>query len=151
MPKETRSAKSENKVIKNTETEEEIIPTEVIKDLPPETQDKVKEVIRRTSLEMMSVSGHFPSPLLKKINSDHITKMIDYADKDDERNFNYAKTQRNYNLIYFFAFLSLFIFMIVFLIDKDRTLLLDFIKVGLGILGGFGGGYGFKAWKDRKK
>lgn len=68
---------------------------EVLKNLPPEIQ-KVAEI----GFSMQRFSGPVPSPLLKKINEEHISKILDITAKGDEREFSDAQSSKKYNLVY---------------------------------------------------
>lgn len=60
------------------------IPAE-LENLPAE----VKRVVQAT-LSMQRISTPFGSPLQGKINEEHISKILEIVEKDDERTFAYA-------------------------------------------------------------
>jgi len=114
--------------------------------LPPE----VKKVVEM-GISMQRISGPMPNPLLSKINEKHIDKILDIAQKEDENSYKDAQSTKKYSLVYFIFIILFVTFLIYYLVDKDKSLLLSIIEKGLYVLGGFGGGYGFKAYLDNRK
>ena len=100
---------------------------------------------------MQRISGPMPNPLLSKINEKHIDKILDIAQKEDENSYKDAQSTKKYSLVYFIFIILFVTFLIYYLVDKDKSLLLSIIEKGLYVLGGFGGGYGFKAYLDNRK
>lgn len=111
-----------------------------IQQLPPE----VREVV-----SMMGFSGPVTPPFLNKVNEEHISKVLEITDKDSQRTYDDAQSSKKYSLAYVVLSFLLFGFVIVFLADKNAALLKDILII-LGVFaGGFGAGYGVKAFKDR--
>lgn len=83
----------------------------------------------------------FP-PFMEKINEQHITKVLDYSEEKDKRDFADIQSERKYNfakfLLILIAFLFLFVFLTLYLVDKDKELYRDVLKIGLGFLSGAG-------------
>lgn len=112
--------------------------------------DEVRKVMEM-GFSMQRISGPAPNPLHSKINESHIDKILDITAKDDENTFNDAQSSKKFGLTYFILILIFICFLIWFLIDKDQELLMSIIERGLFIICGFGGGYGYKAYRDNKK
>lgn len=138
----------------NTESQEEdssekgnsgSIEPELLKNLPPEAK-KVLEVGMS-----MHRFGPMPNPLTEKINERHIDKILEIAEKDDERSFEDAGAARKFTLIYVLVFAALFIFSTVFLVGSDKELYKEVIKLFAVFLGGLGSGFGIKSYMDRSK
>lgn len=121
------------------------IEPELLKDLPPEAK-KVLEVGMS-----MHRFGPMPNPLAEKINEKHIDKILEIAEKDDERSFKDAGETRKFTLIYVLVFAALFIFSTVFLVGSDKELYKEVIKLFAVFLGGLGSGFGIKSYMDRSK
>ena len=121
------------------------IEPEFIKTLPPEAK-KVLEV----GMSMHGF-GPTPNPLTKKINEKHIDKILEIAEKDDERSFKDAGENRKFTLIYVLVFAALFIFSTIFLVGSDKELYKEVIKLFAVFLGGLGSGFGIKSYMDRSK
>ncbi len=136
--KELANTSEENKKEKAQEPE-------ILENMSPE----IKKVIEM-GFSMQKFSGAMPNPLLSKINEKHIDRILDISQKEEENSFKDAQSTKKYSLVYFFAIILFFAFLIYFLVDKDKSLLLNIIEKGLYVLGGFGGGYGFKAYLDNK-
>lgn len=126
------------------ETTDSIDP-EVLDSLPPEFKKAVE-----MSISMQRFSGSLPNPLLSKITEKHIDKILDLSEKEDVNAFKDAQISRRYGAFYFLVILSLFVFLVVFLIDKDTDLLKMIIEKVIFVIAGFAGGYGYKAWIDYK-
>jgi hypothetical protein len=118
---------------------------EMLKGLPPEAR-KVLEI----GMSMHRL-GPVPHPLVDKINETHITRILELAEKDDERSFRDAAENRKYTLIYVLVFAVLFIFATVFLVGSDKELYREVIKLFAVFLGGLGSGFGIRSYMDRNK
>lgn len=134
---------TENKKVENSG---EIIDPEILEDLPPE----VKKVVEM-GISMQRISGPAPNPLFSKINENHIDKILQLAEKEESNTFIDAQSNKKYSVFYFIAIIAFFIFLIVFLVDRDKALLLSILEKTAYVLGGFGGGYGLKSYLDSKK
>lgn len=89
----------------------------VLEKLPPEIK-KVMEV----GFSMQRFSGPLPSPFLNKINETHVTKILELAEKDDERAFADTQASRKYILGYVLIFAMLFVFATIFLVGQNTEL-----------------------------
>jgi hypothetical protein len=137
-----------NKDTDNEDTESryiEKIPDE-LENLPPEIKREI-----RTFLSMGRLSASSSSPILDKINQQHITKILDSVEKDSERAFIDAQETRKYNLIAICIFVAVFMFLTAFLVNKDVAVYQDILKIIIIFGGGFGSGLGFKIYLDRQK
>jgi hypothetical protein len=128
------------------EGKEQIIEGDIFKQLPPEVQ-KVVEI----GFSMQRFAGPLPPPFLTKINEEHISKILESADKGDERSFTDAQSSKKYILLYVLIFSALFVFATVFLVGKDVELYKEILKLLAVYLGGLGSGFGLKGYLDRKK
>lgn len=116
-----------------------------IEKLPPDIQ---REIILMMSSHRQV--GAAPNPIAGKISGEHIGKLIDYSEKDSERGFKDGISDRRYSLVYFVLSLGFLAFLIVFLSQVDKALLLDVLKVLVGFLGGLGlGAYGMSRKKKK--
>ncbi len=148
MAEETKSKDIENKLSdteKNSHSETPVEP-EILNNLPPE----VKKVVEM-GFSMQRISGPMQNPLMSKINEKHIDKILELAEKEETNTFKDAQSSKRYGVFYFIAILLFIVFLIIFLIDRDKTLLLSILEKAAYILGGFGGGYGLKSYLDNKK
>lgn len=128
------------------EKTEGVNPEGVFDKLPPEIK-KVMDV----GFSMQRFSGPMPSPFLNKINETHVTKILELAEKDDERAFVDAQASRKYILGYVLIFAMLFVFATVFLVGQNTELYKEMLKLLATFLGGLGSGFGLKGYLDRKK
>lgn len=104
-----------------------------------------------------SVFGQRPvfPPFMDKINEDHISKVLDYSDKQDQRDFSDAASQRRYDFAKLITIcvvsLFIFVFLTVYLVDKDKELYKDILKIALGFVTGTLAGYGLGVRKKAKE
>jgi hypothetical protein len=63
--------------------------------LPPEA----KRVVQASLLSMQRISSPWVSPLLDKITETHISKIIELAEKEDDRIFSDTQQARKYRLV----------------------------------------------------
>jgi len=128
----------------SSEENNEAVESELLKKLPPEA----KKIFAMMATQR---SGLITNPITHKINEKHIDKILEIADKDDDRSFNDAVETRKYALIYFIIFAGLFVFSTVFLVSHDKELYKEVIKLFAVFLGGLGSGFGFKSYLDRNR
>ncbi|MDI6728064.1 MAG: hypothetical protein QMD44_03940 [Thermodesulfovibrionales bacterium] len=135
---------------KDDKTQEEalkdFIEPEFLKKLPPEAK-KVVEV----GMMSMHRFGPMPHPFAEKINEKHIDKILELAEKDDERTFKDIGQSRKFTLVYLIIFACLFIFTTIFLVGSDKELYKEIIKLFAVFLGGLGSGFGIKSYMERNK
>lgn len=115
---------------------------EFLKDAPPE--------VRKIMMSMQRMSGPMPHPLSSKINEKHIDKILELAEKDDERAFGDTSQSRRYTFAYLALFSALFVFATVFLVGKDTELYKELLKLLAMFAGGLGSGFGIKSYMDKK-
>lgn len=124
--------------------------TEVVK---AEDDSKLKEVddkeqlpMRQVIEEMLSVRPSYP-PYLEKINEEHITKILESGDQQDQREYNDGQEERRYNWWYLVWSSVVFVVILVFLVYMGKDNLLSEI---IAFLIGIGGGYGLARYKASK-
>jgi hypothetical protein len=124
------------------EQAEKLTPSEEIEKIPPEMKRGLEMFF---SMQRFIGGPSFP-PFLKKINEEHITKILEITEEADKQSFQDASSERKYGFAYFLTlclvFVSLFIFLTVYLADKDKELYKEILKIGVGFLSGIAAGYG---------
>lgn len=135
---------SENNSQADNPRDSDFIPKDVLEQLPPE----VRKVV---AMQVSSIAGPRPNPIVSKLNEKHIDTILELAGKDDERSHEDVKTARLYNLIYAVLGVGVFIFVTYFLAQSNTELYQEVLKLFAIFAGGFGGGFGVKAYIDRKK
>lgn len=123
--------------------EESSSEAEFLQSAPPE--------VRKIMMSMQRMSGPMPHPLADKINEKHIDKILELAEKDDQRTFADTSQSRRYTLGYLILFSVLFVFVTVFLVGKDTALYQELIKLLAVFAGGLGSGFGIKSYMDKTK
>lgn len=112
-----------------------------------------KEIQRTVRMMMSASSGHVRSghPLFEKFTDDHVHKYLDYIQKDDDNAFALQRSNRWFHLAYVLIGIGLFVFLMVYLVPKDKAMFDQIFKMLVAFAGGFGGGYGVKTFRDRTK
>lgn len=136
----------QKKVVSTENSNQEIEEPEILKKLPPE----IKKVVEM-GFSMQRISGPMQNPLLSKLNENHINRILDIGEKEEENIFKDSQSNKKYNLIYFILGILLFVFLVIFLGKDNKDLFLEILKVGILLIGGFGGGFGYKTFIDKKK
>lgn len=124
----------------------ESLDPEVLEDLPPEVRKQISLMVSSRS----SYQGPFPNPLIEKLTESHIDKIIQASIEEDDKSFKYANNGRAYTFVYSIVGVALFVFLLVFLIDKNPELLFEILKIVGLVVGGGAGGYGLRAYKEGK-
>lgn len=130
--------------VREEKEEEEVSPAEFFERLPPEAKSLI------ASLSIERYSGPFPPQFFEKINEQHISKILEIAEKDEERSFEDAKSSRKYNFGYVLIFTGLLVFLTVFLVYKDVELYKEVFKLLIVYGGGLGSGFGINQWMRRR-
>ena len=139
----TESSKKDS--ISKTDTSP--VGAELLKTLTPEAKEK----IHGFGMSMHRF-GPMPNPLTEKINEQHIDKILEIAEKDEDRSFKNAGENRKFTLIYVLVFAALFVFSTIFLIvSGNKELYSEAVKLFVAFFGGLGGGFGIKSYMDRNK
>lgn len=110
----------------------------------------LKKVIEASVSMQRISSSSLVSPVYEKINEQHISKILDISEKDDERAFADSQSARIYSLITLVIVLVFFGSLTVFLVNKDVAVYQEILKIIIIFGGGFGSGFGFKGYVDRK-
>ena len=138
--------KEESKKGENEEKEKFEEP-EVLDDLPNE----IKRVVE-IGMSMQRFSGAMPSPIASKINEKHIDKILEIASKNSENSHLEKQETRKFTLYYTLIGVLVFLGLTYFLVSTGKDeLYKDVLKTLLAFVAGFGGGYGYKAVKEKSE
>ena len=108
----------------------DILPPEWAEEIPPKVRGKVSSFFMRVS--------SLVDPMASKINSSHIDKALDLAKDNADKNFKYAKAGRWFQFFVFLIAVGIAIFLIVYLVEKDKP---EYLSPLLAGFLGFAGGY----------
>lgn len=122
------------KEIQETSTEAEVF------DKEPEGEGMPKAVMQRFEMGIEAIRGQLHPPYMSKIESEHIGKILDNADKSDDRHFIFSKRSQWFGIGKISLGIALFVFLILFLSSDNKDLLADIMKIGIGFVGGTGFG-----------
>ena len=120
----------------------------------PEFLENVPEEIKKMieiGFSMQRFSGPLPPQFLSKLNEEHISKILDLSERDDQRTFQDTQSARKYTLVYIIIAAALFVFATIFLVNKDSELYKEVLKFLIIFAGGVGSGYGLRQFVERKK
>lgn len=108
---------------------------EAFKELPLQERRIFSSLIARFT------SGPEPSPISKKLTSEHITQLIEASDKDSQREFQSAQSAETTKRLAMAALLALVLFILGYAgLTKDKELAEKVMTAGIGALGGYGVG-----------
>ena len=138
-----KTAQLTNSAVTAAENEEksQLLPKEVAQMLPPGTRQSVEM--------MMQMSGPMPNPVTKKITSEHISRIIEVTEASEVRQHEDQKDSRRWLFAFCLLGVAAFLFLVVFLADRNKDLLLELLKLFVTFVGGIGAGWGIKAYKDK--
>lgn len=111
-----------------------------LEELPEEQREKV----RSTFLGLSQFTGPLPHPLLGKMTEEHLDKLIDGAERDNQRSYDDRKDRRNH--VRFLAAAGMAVFLLasaLFLWMNQTELLETLIQIAMVFAGGIGVGAGF--------
>ncbi len=117
--------------------------SEIFEDMPQDKKNSISMSLMQTSLRGSGI-GH---PLFEKFTKEHIDKFLDYTQRDDENDYKLKSSNRWFVLVYTILGISVFLFLIIFLLPRNNELLLDIIKIFIAFVGGLGSGFGLKSLK----
>jgi hypothetical protein len=107
-----------------------------------ESVEKIPEPVRSFFSSFFASRQPVFPPFMEKINEEHINKVLDYSEKQDERDFAEAQAERKFAFARFIVIALVFAFTLVFLTlylaPIDKELYRDVLKIGLGFLSGAG-------------
>ena len=110
---------------------------------PERLPREVKEVME-FALSSTQRIGPMPNPIIEKITEKHIDAVLETSEKSSERSFLDAKESRRFSLAYTLIAAVLFVFLTIFIGERNMALYEEIIKLTIVFLGGFGSGFGVK-------
>lgn len=120
------------------------------KNLPEAERERIISVYAASTSTQLS--GPMPNPVLNKLEPQHLTDIIALRSKTIDTTSADRKNSR------LFSFLTLALLVaaalaviLTFAIIGENDLLLEIVKLGVAGLGGFGGGFGFAAWRRNRE
>jgi len=144
---DTREKEAETSIVEAPEEEKPAEPSE------EELKEVPKEIQRFIGMSLQSVfRGPLPHPIYQKINESHIDKILDSLAKSEENEYRKSCLDRWFTLFYSVLGVGFLVFLIIFLSVTGRGDYLDKVIMLLAaILGAFGGGFGYNAYRESKR
>ena len=96
------------------------------------------------------MSRPFAHPLFEKFTPEHISSFLEFAHQDDINDYKLKSSNRIFHLCYILLFIGLLVFLIVYLLPNYKEVLFEILKILVIFTGGFGIGYGYKIWKEKR-
>lgn len=148
-----KSEEEKDKSSESPEQPEDIVPTEEESGLPIEILDKLdpeeRKIVRRTF--SMFMAGSFTSPhhyLFRKMTSEHIGKVLDGVERDNQREHQGRMSTRRWNYAYLITCLIFILAISGLFLWKDKS---EYIVPIIAALSGFAGGYGIGLSRGQKR
>ena len=95
-------------------------------------------------------SGPAYHPIFEKFDSEHVSQFLAQTHETDQEERQLRRSDRWFRLCYVLIGVVIFIFLTLFLLPDHAALYLEILKA-LGIFGaGAAGGYGLRAYQDRR-
>ncbi len=112
---------------------------------------RMPEPMRQVFLAMTrTISRGAPyHPLFEKFTPEHTSQFLENIRRDDENEYKLKSSNRWFQVVYASLALAFLLFLIVFLLPKDKDLLTKIIELLIVFGGGFGAGYGVKSWRNK--
>lgn len=109
------------------------------------------EVVHETISFARAIFNLPPHPFQGVMNAEHLTKLIEYEEKNEQRAFEDAKQLRKHTTWRLIILSLLFVFVVTFVGLANPTMLVQVLE-GLALfVSGVGAGLGVKSYLDRKK
>lgn len=121
------------------------LPPEVIAAMPPE----LRKICRVSVMQSHTQSGLHPT--LPPLSSGQLDTLMNQSFEMEKEEIRLKESGRWFHLFYCLLAVGAFLFLVVYLLSNNyKEVLLDLLKIFVGLIGGFGGGYAVKAYQDRE-
>ena len=117
----------------------EVIPPEIASELPREMR------------QMIGVFAGHANPIAEKVTLEHISQLLSHSEADAKRTHESAKHARWERVLYAALIAAIFVFLLIFLGERDLDLLIDILSyLGTAVVS-FLGGLGWRNWGQGKE
>ena len=96
----------------------EVIPPEIASELPREMRQMIGVFAGRTQ-----------NPIAEKVTPEHISQLLSHSEADAKRTHESAKHARWERVLYAALIAAIFVFLLIFLGERDLDLLIDIFKL----------------------
>jgi hypothetical protein len=111
---------------------------------------EIRQTVEFFGAQMMG-SVQRRNPLVDKLQPEHITKLIESADRESRYAFDDAQRNRWFGLVILIVGLAFMAFLVFHLSSGNPDLLEKVLALVAGLVGGFGGGYAYGVRKPAKQ
>ncbi len=133
LPAETPDDVLGEKGSPDEETGEPFLAEEDLEGVPPEQ----RQTIMRAFASVTGFAGPVFNPILRRVNSGHIDKVLEHVEQSSVRANDSAASERRYQFAYTIVGLAALVFLVVFFRD-DPDILIPIVSAAAGFAGGFG-------------
>ncbi len=112
---------------------EPFLTEEDLEGVPPEQ----RQMIMRAFSSVTGFAGPVFNPILRRVTSGHIDKILEHVEQSSVRSSNSAASERRYQFAYTILGLAALVFLVVFFSD-DPDILIPIVSASAGFAGGFG-------------
>lgn len=112
-----------------------------------------RPVRQRVELFMSQAMGRgsLLSPFWEKVTPEHVPEIIKSMDRDAQLEFQDRQRNRYLLITLVLIVVAMMVFLVMQLAPTNPNLLDKLMTILISFVGGFGGGYGFKAWRNLEK
>ena len=107
-------------------------------------------VVQQISARLTRTSGPSYHPIFDKFEGEHVSQFLDLSHQSDEAERSVRRSGRWFKAGYTILGLGLFVFLTVWLLPEQADLYSEIVKSVCLFAGGLAGGYGLKAYQDRR-
>ena len=111
-----------------------IAPNEILEVIPAEERGRFISIMKESMFASFMRSD---DPIAEKITTEHISKVLENVDIQDQRDRQERKSEKNYQII-FLSMGLVFIGLLIFFLKDDKDLLYKIIIAIISFIGGFG-------------
>ncbi len=141
-----RNDASESVESRSGRSGESSFPPEILENLPEDQRANIEQFFGSA----MSMTVGMGNPIAAKITPEHITDIISLSSRTADLDYGDRRHSRMViSVVVGFALVILVAFGAFLAFMKSNELLVELIKIGAALAGGFGGGYGVASWRRR--
>lgn len=107
-------------------------------------------VVQQLVARFTRTSGPAYHPIFDKFEGEHVTQFLSQSHQSDEAERGLRRSGRWFKALYATLGVGVFVFLTVWLLPEQSQLYTEIVKSVCLFAGGVAGGYGLKAYQDRR-
>jgi hypothetical protein len=124
-------------------TDSKLTPISEQSENQPENKSSMSNSIKEMMVSMQKFSGPMPNPLLEKIETKHIDKILEIVHEDQNIEYKDRQKERLFKIFVISMIAGLFVFLTIFLATNNIATYKEILIYILTFGGGTGVGFGF--------